>query len=175
VPEILPSVLAYAALTAAYSLWLKRVPLVELMAFGGFYLLRVVAGGEAAHAPLSPWLTLTVLFAALFMISAKRHAERAAGRARETLAAYPEKFLDGLVLVSATMTLVTYGLYTILGAHRPSAVWTAPVAFFGAMRYLQLLYAGADAEFPERLVLADRMLLGAGAAWIALMTFIFYA
>ncbi len=173
-PDILPAVAAYVVLTAAYSLWLKRVPVVEMMAFGGFYLLRVHAGGEAVGAALSPWLTLTVLFMALFMVASKRYAERAAERSREVLKAYPEPFLNGLVLMSATLMLVTYALYTVLGTARPYAVYSTLFAVFGAMRYLQLLYGGAQAEFPERLVLADRWLLAASVSWALFMAVIFY-
>jgi hypothetical protein len=112
---------------------------------------------------------------ALFMVSSKRYAERSADRTREVLKAYPEPFLNALLLVSVTMMLMTYALYTILGTSKPLAVYSTLFAVYGAARYLQLLYGGAQAEFPERLVVSDRRLLATCVLWAGFMTFIFYS
>jgi len=49
----LATVAGYVVLTVAYTLWLKRVPVVELAAVAAAYILRAAAGGVAADVPLS--------------------------------------------------------------------------------------------------------------------------
>ena len=46
-------VAAYLALTVAYSLWLKRQPVMELALVASGFVLRAVAGGVVAHVYLS--------------------------------------------------------------------------------------------------------------------------
>jgi 4-hydroxybenzoate polyprenyltransferase/phosphoserine phosphatase len=67
--------LAYVATSLAYSMALKRVPLLDALTIAGLFALRLVLGVELADVPHSPWL---LSFAAFFFFSlalAKRHAE----------------------------------------------------------------------------------------------------
>ena len=56
---------------------LKREPVVELAAVASCFVLRAVAGGAAAHVPLSNWFLVVTCFGALFVVVGKR-----VGRAR---------------------------------------------------------------------------------------------
>ena len=76
---------SYAGLSIAYSLRLKREPVIELAAVASCFVLRAVAGGVVAHVPLSNWFLVFTSFAALFIVtgSAARSTpgwERTAGR-----------------------------------------------------------------------------------------------
>src|SRR6516164_5108618 len=51
-----PLVLLYAAISTAYSLMLKQMPLVDVFVLAALYTLRVVAGGVASHHPVTLWL-----------------------------------------------------------------------------------------------------------------------
>lgn len=66
----------YAASTLAYSLWLKDEPVIELVIVASGFVLRAIAGGVAAHVPLSHWFLLVTSFGSLFMVVEKRDAER---------------------------------------------------------------------------------------------------
>ena len=46
----------YLANNLLYSLWLKRVPFLDVAMMGGGFLLRVWAGALAIAVPVSPWL-----------------------------------------------------------------------------------------------------------------------
>jgi len=66
----------YAASTLAYSLWLKDEPVIELVIVASGFVLRAIAGGVAAHVPLSHWFLIVTSFGSLFMVVEKRDAER---------------------------------------------------------------------------------------------------
>ncbi len=67
--------LAYFLLTVSYSLWLKRIALVDVAAIATMLTLRIAAGGAVTGIGQSPWL---LSFSAAFFLSlalAKRHCE----------------------------------------------------------------------------------------------------
>ncbi len=65
----------YYVLTLAYTFVLKRVALVDCMALGALYTLRIVAGWCAAGLPASFWLLAFSLFLFLSLAFLKRYSE----------------------------------------------------------------------------------------------------
>jgi 4-hydroxybenzoate polyprenyltransferase len=65
----------YVASTLAYSLYLKRVPLLDVLVLSGLYTLRLIAGGAATHTPISHWLAGFAIFLFLSLAIVKRFAE----------------------------------------------------------------------------------------------------
>ena len=109
-------VAAYLALTAAYSLWLKRQPVMELAVVALGFVLRAVAGGLVAHVYLSNWFLVFTSFAALFVVTGKRYAEHARlgetrGIHRSVLDEYTESFLRSTLTICASVTVATYCLW----------------------------------------------------------------
>jgi len=72
---ILVVVLAYAAVSVVYSMWLKRQPLVDVFALAGLYTARLIGGGEATGHSLSLWLLAFASFLFLSLALVKRVAE----------------------------------------------------------------------------------------------------
>ena len=66
----------YLALTLSYSIRLKQVPILDIIASAGF-VLRAFAGGAATGVPISEWFFIVASFGALFMVSGKRESEAA--------------------------------------------------------------------------------------------------
>ena len=62
-------------MTAAYSLRLKRVVLLDVVTLAGLYVLRVLAGGMAVSIPLSPWFLAFFMFIFLALAVVKRQSE----------------------------------------------------------------------------------------------------
>jgi 4-hydroxybenzoate polyprenyltransferase len=73
--HILLVALAYAAISLGYSLWLKRLPLVDVFALAGLYTVRLIGGGEATGHTLSLWLLAFASFLFLSLALVKRVAE----------------------------------------------------------------------------------------------------
>ncbi|MGE5608356.1 MAG: UbiA family prenyltransferase [Bacillota bacterium] len=65
----------YAVTSMAYSLYLKRLLLLDTMALAGLYTLRILAGGTAAGVPVSSWLMAFSMFLFLSLAFAKRYTE----------------------------------------------------------------------------------------------------
>ena len=71
-------VLTYIALTVAYSMWLKMVPVVDVAAVASCDPLAVIAGAVAVPVVVSPSFLLVASFAALFVVVGKRHGDHLA-------------------------------------------------------------------------------------------------
>jgi 4-hydroxybenzoate polyprenyltransferase/phosphoserine phosphatase len=65
----------YVASTVAYTLYLKRVPLLDVLVLSGLYTLRLIAGGAATHTPISHWLAGFAIFLFFSLAIVKRFAE----------------------------------------------------------------------------------------------------
>ena len=66
---------AYYALTLGYSLALKRLAVIDVVTLACLYGVRLVAGGVAAAAPLSPWLMAFSIFLFFSLAVVKRVTE----------------------------------------------------------------------------------------------------
>lgn len=65
----------YAVSTLAYSLYLKRLALVDVLVLSGLYTLRLLAGGAATSTPISHWLAGFAIFLFFSLAIVKRFAE----------------------------------------------------------------------------------------------------
>jgi 4-hydroxybenzoate polyprenyltransferase len=173
VPVILPLVFIWFLLNLSYSLYLKHIPVFDILLISFFYFVRVQIGALIATVQLSNWLTLCVIFFSLFIIIAKRKAELTQENKRKVLNEYDANYLDHLLTISAGVTLVTYGIYTVLGPVPPLAVYSIFFVMLGLFRYLHIVYTTAKAESPEDMII-DGVILGSFIAWICYMFYIFY-
>jgi len=67
--------LVYFLITSAYSLWLKKIILLDCMVLAILYVLRVIAGAAVVGAAFSSWLLAFSLFLFLSLAFVKRYAE----------------------------------------------------------------------------------------------------
>jgi decaprenyl-phosphate phosphoribosyltransferase len=177
---------AYGAITVAYSLRLKREPVIELTAVAAGFVLRAVAGGVATHVALSSWFLVVTSFGALFLVIGKRTGEHETlgderGRHRETLNLYSSQFLRSALTLSAAGAVTTYCLWAFDKAglsHRGDhLVWIelSVVPVITAVLYvLRILDAGRGGS-PSRLVLEDRTLQLLAVSWAVLVGLGVYA
>jgi 4-hydroxybenzoate polyprenyltransferase len=178
-------IVCYLLLQLAYTTFLKRMVIVEVLAIAGGFVLRVLGGGAAIHEPISPFLYLSVIFLALFQGFAKRRHELTtladdAGEHRESLNDYTVELLDHLILIAATATIVTYSLYPIYTPHVPAGLsanvllLTIPFVLYAIFRYLFLIHVKGLGGTPEEMLLVDKLLLLDVLAWAASIVVILY-
>ncbi len=152
-----------------------------IISFG--FLLRVTAGALAIGVGVSHWILLTTLFVSLFLGFGKRRHERLLiegnGNHRAVLEHYSITLLDYLTIVSVTLTIITYSLYTIddltvskLGTDR--LIYTVPLVVFGLFRYLYLIYKRQKGGDPAEVILRDVPLLVDILLWVAVAGVILY-
>jgi decaprenyl-phosphate phosphoribosyltransferase len=175
--QTLVVLVTYLALTTLYSTRLKHIAVVDVLAVAGGFLLRAVAGGVATGTRLSDWFLLVALFGSLFLVAAKRSAEQVrcssgAVAMRPVLDIYPASWLQQMTTMALTGAVVSYAMWAFQyrGADiAPHLLAASLVPFLaGMMRYALLVTRGAG-ETPERLLMADRFLLFAGALWVCLL------
>jgi 4-hydroxybenzoate polyprenyltransferase len=175
--------LAYAALTAVYSVSLKHMVLLDIFGIAGGFVLRAAAGAVAIDVPISPWLYTATLLGALLIALGKRRTEletlgvEAAVGHRRNLESYSIEFIDQLILVVSSAALMTYALYTFSAENLPrnhSMMLTIPVVLYGLFRYLFLVHEGDVGGAPEELLFRDRPLLLAVGVWGVLAVTILY-
>ena len=74
-PGFLALLLLYIGLTTAYSAYLKRIVVLDVLLLAGLYTLRVLAGITAGEVPFSTWLLAFSTFLFLSLAFLKRHGE----------------------------------------------------------------------------------------------------
>jgi 4-hydroxybenzoate polyprenyltransferase len=74
-PQFALVLVAYLLITGAYSLWIKRQPLVDIIVLASLYTVRIIAGGAATDTPLTLWLLAVSMFLFASLAFAKRYAE----------------------------------------------------------------------------------------------------
>jgi len=68
-------VVLYGAMSAAYSVYLKRIPILDILLLAGLYAHRLLAGSVASGTTLSPWLLTFAIFFFLSLAMVKRYVE----------------------------------------------------------------------------------------------------
>ena len=171
-PLSLALVAGFAALQAAYTLGLKHVVLIDVLAIAGLFVIRAAAGAAAVDVRISPWLLLCTALLALFLALAKRRgelvlvgAERTPGR--RVLEGYSLELVDQLVAIVASSTVIAYAVYTLTAPHSRALLATVPFVVFGVFRYLLLMHRDDLGEEPEQVLLTDVPILAAVSLWVA--------
>jgi len=162
---------AFAALQAGYTLRLKHVVLLDVLAIGALFVIRAAAGAEAVDVRISPWLLLCTALLALFLALAKRRGELVlvgaqATPGRPVLEGYSLELVDQLVGIVASSTVIAYSLYTITARPSKALMVTIPFVLFGVFRYLLLIHRDDIGEEPEQVLLTDAPILLAVCGWI---------
>ncbi len=185
--EVLAATAGYLAVNLCYSLGLKRVAFVDVMAIAGGFLLRVLAGAYAIAVPVSPWLlACTGLLASLLGFGKRAHelllanrAGRQAAATRAALAGYHLGLLRVLLLVLALATCVAYALYTrdartVAFFGTESLAFTLPFCVAGIGRFLWLTLIRPRDTSPTEAMLRDWPFLLNLAVWAATVVAIVY-
>jgi 4-hydroxybenzoate polyprenyltransferase len=165
----------YAAISLSYSLLLKSVPVVDIFCISAGFLIRLQAGSELFHVPISPWLFLTVFLLAIFLSTGKRVSEsrslgNMAGKHRACLAHYPPGFLEGTMYVAGAAVLVTYAMYTL---NRQMLIYSVPLCLFGLFRYMFRVISGKCGD-PTESLLKDWLLFVVGVLWVLMVVWSIY-
>lgn len=168
---------SYAGVTIAYSWFLKHEPVLDLAAVASGFVLRAIAGGVAAHVPLSDWFLIVASFGSLFMVTGKREAEKrrsadVSHQQRRSLAHYSPEYLRSLRTMASAVTILAYCLWAFqrAGALPASEYWLEAtiVPFTLALVRYSLLIDRGHGEAPEDVVLGDRRLQILGFVWATL-------
>jgi len=173
----------YFLLNLAYSKWLKHIPLIDVLSIAAGFVLRVIAGVVLIEVErFSPWLYVVTTLGALYLGFGKRRAELAllAGDAnahRRVLNGYTLPFLDQLITIVSSTTIIAYSLYTFSAPNLPpnhTMMLTIPFVIYGIFRYLYLVQVEHKGGAPEDLAFTDHPLQAVILLWGLAVLIIFY-
>lgn len=141
------SLAAYLVLTLAYSLFLKRVVLVDVLVLAGLYTLRVIAGAAAIDVTPSFWLLAVSMFLFFSLALLKRCSELRmlldASRPSATGRDYNVSdlgYLHGMGAASGYLAVLVLALFinspdTAAHYSRPMVLWLlCPIALYWISR-----------------------------------------
>ncbi|KIH99350.1 UbiA prenyltransferase [Streptomonospora alba] len=173
---LLAVLVGYLVLTSAYTLVLRNITVLDLVAVAGCHVLRAVAGGAAVGVPLTRWFLIVVCLGALLVVAGKRETELrrtpGAARARGTLGGYSLGYLAQVRTMASAAMIVTYCLWAL-----EDVVGTVSSVIHGAsivpfillvLRYHLLVDRGVGEE-PEEIALRDRPLQVGGVVLLLLV------
>jgi 4-hydroxybenzoate polyprenyltransferase len=173
----------FLAFNILYSLVLKKIVIIDVMAVAVSFVIRAIAGSFAISVPNSSWLVACTFLLALFIGFGKRRHEtvtlgEGAGSHRVSLKKYSPYFLDQLIGVVTASTVVAYTFYTLspeikqkLGVSHLEL--TIPFVLYGVFRYLYLIHQEEKGGSPTEVLLSDIPILVNIVLWFLSVMAIF--
>ncbi|MCC5816344.1 MAG: decaprenyl-phosphate phosphoribosyltransferase [Leptospira sp.] len=174
----------YLVFNVFYSKYLKHMVILDVMSISIGFMIRAIAGAVVVGVAFSSWLLLCTFMLSLFWGFSKRRGElylleNDAGKHRKILNEYSVSFLDLMMGIVATMTLMSYIMYTIspstienLGTDK--MVYTVPIVVYAIFRSLYIIYIKNMGHNPTRAILTDRAVLSSGFLWLLVVFILMY-
>jgi 4-hydroxybenzoate polyprenyltransferase len=172
----------YLATTLAYTGYLKRIPLVDVLVLAGLYTTRLLAGSAATFTPISHWLAGFSFFLFLSLGIVKRFAELENLRASSLQPSNGRGYflsdleqLRSFGTASAYAAVVIFAIY-ISGSdvtrlyRSPDRLWlVVPLMILWLSRVWLLASRGELDEDPVVFAITDRMSLLIGVAAVVVV------
>lgn len=175
---------AYIILNIAYSFYLKHIAILDIIIIAIGFVLRVFIGAVIANTSLSMWIVIMTFLLALFMALAKRRDDvllytQTGKKIRPVIDGYNLALVDNLMMISASVVIVSYILYTTSNEviTRIQSDYIYLSSFFvilGIMRYLQITLVDIDSGSPTKIILKDRFLQLSVLGWGLYFVWIIY-
>lgn len=174
----------YLGLTLAYSLWIKRVALLDVIVLAALYSLRVMAGHTVFAIPHSEWLLGFIVFLFLGLALVKRYAELlllqdvnsdTAASARRGYTPRDLELVGYLGTSSSFLSVLVFALYITSEQVRelyrhPELLWlVTPVLLYWLARVWRVAHHGQMDADPVIYALRDPVSYGVGAVMIVLL------
>lgn len=175
---------AYLAMNIAYSFGLKRYGIVDVMVIATGFVLRVCLGGVVCGIWVSPWIVCLTFLLALLMAFGKRRddvliSERSGQPARRNVAGYNVAYLNQVLGLLGSITMVCYIIYTLqpdvearFGCEYVYV--TSVFVLAGILRYLQLALVDENSGSPTEVLYKDRFVQMCLLLWVCSFIIIIY-
>lgn len=185
-PNYLISLVIYLFVNLAYSLFLKRINLIEIFTVAIFFILRILAGCAAIEVLPSQWIIMVTFFIALFLTAIKRKSEiiilrENAFSHRSVLKHYTVDMLNVIIYITGTITILGYVLYTMDSRtidifSNSGLIYSSFFVALGLFRFIQLSSNGSyESEGdPTQLIFKDRFLQITIILWSVSVVLILY-
>lgn len=164
--------------TQLYTFYLKRILFLDILAISINFVTRAAAGAFIINVKISPWLVLCTFFLSLYLAVGKRHTDalllgKKAELTRKTLKGYTTELTTSLLIISTTLLILAYSLYSFLSIHK-NLILTIPTALYVILVHYQHIITGNKiARHPEYAFLNKQMIIGM-LIWGILTVYVIY-
>jgi len=149
------------------------------------FVLRLFVGSSVTGIYLSMWIVIMTFLLALFMALAKRRDDiliymKTGAKMRKVIDGYNLKFVDGAMMIMASVVIVSYILYTtskevIDRVDSGEFLYlTTLFVILGVMRYMQITFVFEKSASPSEIILKDRFIQSTLLFWILSFVWILY-
>src|SRR5229473_2148949 len=176
------ALLGYAALTVLYSLYFKKIALLDVFVLSSFYSFRILAGALISATPLSQWFLAFSMFFFLSLAMAKRYSELLhasnlvkAGNSGRGYHTGDRELLLSLGVGSSFSAVVIFSLYVhspdvrLLYSSPEFLFLLCPIVLYWLSRNWLLAHRGELKEDPVTLAIRDPVSYGVALASAAVI------
>ena len=183
VREVAYLIVAYTIVNILYSLWLKKIVLLDAFVVSSGYVIRIFVGSLIINLPPSHWILLMTFFLSLLIIFGKRRSELTemkdeSTRHRPVLKSYSLNFLDHIISMQLALVILYYTLYTFsenaLRFGDYLLTYTVPFVAYGCLRYFYLIQVKGEGGEPSKTLFSDSQLLICVLLWALSVSAIIY-
>ncbi|MEM0946424.1 MAG: UbiA family prenyltransferase [Pseudomonadota bacterium] len=180
-PMFLGILWLYLVSTLAYSFWLKRKTIIDILTLAALYTIRIIAGGVAASIVLSPWMLGFSVFLFLALAAVKRQTELvdSIGTGRDLAGrgylAEDLPIVRGIALSAINGAIVVLALYISSDEIQalydtPALIWgVCPLLLYWLYRMVMKSHRGEMDDDPIVFAMTDRISLAISLAAMALV------
>jgi 4-hydroxybenzoate polyprenyltransferase len=174
----------YLILNLLYTLWLKKIPIIDVFIVALGYVIRILIGGVVANVEINFWIIIMTFLLALFLAFAKRRDDvlimmKENRNVRRSIDGYNLRFMDSALFITAAITIVSYIMYTVspgtVELYNSNCIYiTSIFVLLGVLRYLQIALVKEDSGSPTEVLLKDRVLQLSILGWLLSFGIIMY-
>lgn len=182
--DLLKVILLYLLMNIAYCIKLKQIAIVDVFIIATGFVFRIIAGAMATGIFLSHWMILMTFLLALFLAFAKRRDdvvmfEETKVKVRNNIVKYNLSFMNQVIGVIASITMVCYILYTVspdvINRFHSSLLYiTSVFVLAGVIRYMQITIVDVKSGSPTKVLLKDRFIQATLLGWLITFVIIIY-
>ena len=182
--QALVVLLTYITLNIFYCFYLKHIPIIDITIIAIGFVLRLFVGSLVTETPLSMWIVLMTFLLALFLALAKRrddvlHFMNTGKKMRKVISGYNLQFIDGAMIIMASVVIVSYILYTtsLEASQRIQSEFlylTSLFVILGILRYLQISFVEQDSGSPTKIMIKDKFIIITILTWIFSFVYLIY-
>jgi decaprenyl-phosphate phosphoribosyltransferase len=177
-------VLFYAVLNLAYTIKLKHIAIMDVVAIAIGFVIRIFVGGAIGEVKIYMWIVIMTFLLALVLALGKRRDDvliylKTNNLPRKSIDGYNLVFIDTSMMIMAAITIVAYIMYTIspeiiVKFGTDKLYLTALFVLVGILRYLQLVLVTGNSGSPTELLLKDRFIQIVIVGWLVTFGVLIY-
>lgn len=174
----------YLCINVLYTLFLKHIPILDIVVIAAGFVLRIFVGGSVAQVKISPWIVTMTFLLALFLALGKRREDvltflEKGTRTRKAIDGYNVPFVDAAMVAFAAITIVAYVMYTlspdVMARFQTDTLYlTTLFVITGILRYLQIVMVENNGGSPTEILWKDLFIQLSIVGWLLTFGLLIY-